>query len=325
MRLALIFKEKDNKLLPSTYSQAYRSQFLALANRFEWMTPVTKDCNAKDIDADVIVFYDVHSSHHIKIDGIEKHPAVKYEYINDPHQLETKGYYIQRNLPPTSGELIHKLGIEQRAKRILERRIDYVICPSTTGYYQFLAPHIGKCAEEMLLWFPTSPTIRYFKDRKRPLSRRGPHVLANGAVLEGINTNGYVFRRWAFEQDCVYHCNHTATSSTPGGRDFPDFLANFAGALALNSVYCCPKYSEIPLAGCVAFVQEHPDYTKMGFRDGMNCIYVNKENFVDTINAFKSDVEAYQPIADAGRKLIEDNWTAEKFADFIYDHSKKCQ
>lgn len=317
MKLALVFNLDDHKLSRDNYSQVYRSQFVALMQRFDSVQYVVESCSAKDIEADVIIFYDVHSAHHIVIDGIEKHSAVKYEYLNDPHQKETVGVLN------VSNRFICKLNCKARIARVLERGVSYIICPSTTGYFKHFAPLLGKRAEEMLLWFPLSPTIRYFTHRTMLLPQRAPLVLGNGSMAKSGDVEGYQFRQWAYRQKCIYFRNHClGGGNIPKGKDYPDYLALFVGGLALNSVYTVPKYSEIPLAGCVCFAQEHPDYTKMGFKDGESCIYVNKENFVDTINAFKSDIPSYQPIADAGRKLMEDNWTAEKFADHIWQHAK---
>jgi len=317
IKLALIYDVKDRKLQSDSYSQVYRSQFLALQHRFENVQHVVESCSADDIDADVIIFYDVHSSHHFKIDGIKHHGAIKYEYLNDPHQEDVKGRYNFDN------SYIHKLGPKQRVKRLLLREVQYIICPSVNGYYEYLAPYLNGQADDMLLWFPASPTIRYFKNRTRPLAARIEKVLANGALAEG-GTCGYKFRRWAFQQKCVYFSPHYAENhKAPIGRDYPDFLAKFAGALALNSIYIVPKYLEIPLAGCVCFAQKHPDYERMGFKNGKNCIFVDKENFTDVIEGFKKDVSSFQKIADAGRELIEEKWTAECFADCIYNHAKK--
>jgi hypothetical protein len=112
-----------------------------------------------------------------------------------------------------------------------------------------------------------------------------------------------------------------ANPSVPRGLDYPNLLIRYAGALALCDTHAPPKYVEIPMSGCVCFAQYQKDYERMGFKDLESCIYVTKENFKDVINDFKNNVEDYQCIADAGRKLIEENWTADKFADFIYNHA----
>jgi hypothetical protein len=111
---------------------------------------------------------------------------------------------------------------------------------------------------------------------------------------------------------------HTISGNTPNGKSYQGFLSGFAGALALCDTYAVPKYSEVPLAGCVCFAQYQHDYEKMGFRDGESCIYVTKKNFHREIEGFKEDVAAYQPIATRGRELILNNWTAKHFAEAVH-------
>ncbi len=61
----------------------------------------------------------------------------------------------------------------------------------------------------------------------------------------------------------------------------------------------------------------------MGFRDMVNCVYINKGNARKRVRDFINNISDYQPIADAGRKLILENWTSKHFADFIYNHARE--
>ena len=314
MKCSLVYSPTDSKLITVSYSQVYRDQWLALGKRFEQIQSITDDCSAEDIDGDVIIFYDPHSSHHIQIDGIEKHKAVKYEYMDDPHQFEVKGQH------QVTGEDVHKLGTKGRIQRAKDRNIDYIICPYTESYFKCFSKLLDE-PEKKLVWFPPCPDIERYEPE--PLVKRKPEVLANGAVRHLPGFDGYELRKWAHKQPEVTYVEHCMfDKSTPRGFDYPDLLLSYAGALALCDTHVPPKYIEIPMAGCVCFAQKQPDYDRMGFKDGENCFYVNKKNFKDTIEAFRHDVEQYQRVADAGRKLIEENWTADKFADFIYCHAK---
>jgi len=71
------------------------------------------------------------------------------------------------------------------------------------------------------------------------------------------------------------------------------------------------------------FCRKAEDYEQMGFKDMENCIYIDKDNFKERTQKFlNSDLREYQKIANAGRELIEQKWTAEKFADALYEHAK---
>jgi len=317
LKLAIVFNPYDAKLLPSAYSQVYRGQFLELLNICQ--VRITESCSARDIDADVIIFYDVHSSHHIVIEGIASHIALKYEYFNDPHQDFSEGVY-------STGQYALKLGAKSRTLRALDRGIDFIICPFTNQYYRYIAPHLQNMAEKMLVWFPTAPDVRLFKKRSNPLMKRMPKILGNGATKETCPIRGYTTRIWAHKQPYIYHIEHfldDKEGKAVQGEQYPVFLAEYAASIAITDDHIVPKYLEIPLAGCVCFASEHEDYKNMGFMDGVNCYFVDKLNLKDKAEHFLNHIEEHQVMADEGRKLIEKNWTAKHFAKFIYNHAEK--
>jgi len=317
MKLALIFDIKDRKLLKTAYSQTYRDMFMSLYHRFDEVQCVNKSCSAKDIEADCIIFFDVHSTHDITIDGLKDHKAVKYTFFNDPHQQAQMCRY-------PDGHKVRKLGARERIERMRKRDINYIICPYKDGYYRWIAPYVGSDADDILLWFPVAPNKDKFTNASRLLVDRKCSILANGATWEGKETWGYDFRRWAFKRPNIYRVNHCILRpEVPSAGQYPNFLSKFAGALALTGVYVVPKYLEIPLAGCLCFAEYLPNYDEMGFRDGIHCIFVDKDNFDSIIVDFLKDPAQYQSITDAGRKHAEDNWTSQHFADYIYKHAEK--
>ena len=316
MKLAIVYDKNDYKLSPQSYSKNYYDMFTSLIERFGEVQHIHSRCGQSDINADIIVFWDVHSSHHITIDGIKKHPAIKYEYMNDPHQRFILGKYEE-------GGLVCKLGSKQRAGRALARGINYIICPSITQYNRFIAPHLGSRAEDMLIYFPVTlkkPNIKFpeYKDRIK-------EIVASGSVWRGKNGfDPYKFRAWAYKQNSVKYIPHYVQNrNMPTREKYLKMLSMFIGGLALCDVYVVARYMELPLCGCVTVAQEVDECRVIGFKDGENCVYVNRDNFDDKIKEIKANPDDYQSIADAGRKLIENNWTAEKFADFIYNHAEE--
>ncbi len=312
MKLAVIFDPDDHKLSPASYSWTYRDMFLALCDAFEDVQYVTGDGSAQDIDADVIVFWDVHSSQAVTLDGIENHPALKYEYFNDPHQRDQDGTY-------SNGQRFHKLGPKGRCIRARDRGVQYIICPYRDGFAKYIKPHAG---DMELLWFPVAP-----KPRRRVhslLTDRKAEVLANGHLWGGEDGfRPYEFRRWAFQQKCVTVSGHALDGRTPKGYAFQGWLAQYAGALALCDTYIVPKYLEIPLAGCVCVCQMLPEYAEMGFADGVNCVAVNKEDFKQKVYTICRAPETFQVIADAGRQLVESKYTAAHFAATVKEHARR--
>ncbi|MHC4526266.1 MAG: hypothetical protein ACYS29_00200 [Planctomycetota bacterium] len=316
MKLAIIYDKRCRKLSGQCYSRTYLDMFEAVVARFEEVQHINGSCSAQDIEANVILIYDLHSSHHVNIDGLPQHRAVKYTYFNDPHQREIFGQYPDR-------KRIFKLDAKDRTQRALGRGVDFIICPYTNGYYEHIAPHLGRDAEDMLFWFPPAPSHKRFPLRLRPLSKRRHKILCNG-MLNPAN-GPYVFRRWVAEQPETFYVEHGAHNKrVPTGADYGKLLCQFAAATALCEWYVVPKYLEIPLAGCVCFAQDQEDYRRMGFEDGKNCIFVNKDNFRKRTQGF---LYAYSPVyyshvAREGQKLISNKWTAECFADALYEHAK---
>ena len=308
MRLALVYNPNDRKLLANSYSQTYRDMFLALQERFEKVYYVTMSCDAVDIPADVFIFYDIHSSHDITINGLNNHKAIKYEYFNDPHQID---HDFTRN-----GVTVHKRGAEGRAKRATKRDVKYIICPCRDAFDKYIKPH----GMFELVWFPVAPKSRF--ETVPSLIGRQAKVLANGNLWEGTDDfKPYEFRNWVFRQPYVSYETKVAA-----GEMYQRWLASYAGALALCDVYVVPKYLEIPMSGCLCFAQYNQEYEDLGFKDGEHYIRVDKNNIEKKIKDFLNNVNDYQTIADSGRKMAL-NYTADKFADYIYNHAKEliCQ
>lgn len=312
MKLALVYDRDDHKLQDTSYSWTYKGMLDALVRRFEEVSYWHDDCYAMDMDADVIMFYDVHATHHIRIDGIKSHPAIKMEYVSDPNQEETTGTQKQFN------RKFHKLGRRQRVDRFFDRGLDYVVCPFKDGYHYWLDEFLGDDADSLLLWFPIAP-VRF----ELPKEPRNKEILGNGATGDG-GLNIYRFRRWAFRQPTVKYIPHWMyNNDTPCGQSYMSFLSQYAAALALHDYFPVPKYFEIPMAGCVTFAQYYREYEDLGFKDGETCIYVDEKNFNERTQDFLNHPEDYKHIAMAGKKLMDENYTADHFADFIYNRAIK--
>lgn len=321
MKLVLVANRADHKLNPQAYSQSYYDMFRALIHRFGPETYVFYDnCSHQDIDADVIIFYDIHSSHDITIDGLTKHPALKLTYMNDCHQQEFVGKYAD-------GIPVHKLGPEQRILRSIEREVHYYIINDIFGFHKHLAPYLGGDAMNKVLFFPAVPDECRFDGGDKLVCRR-QEVLANGITwagrLDEYSIGPYDLRKWAYRRMNLCATEHCIKDpSTPQGLQYADYLQQFIGSLALCDWFAVSKYFEIPLAGCVSFMQPNQGVVGLGFEDGVNAIFVDKDNFDTRIAHFLSHVNEYQHIADAGRKHVLKHYTARRFADFIFDFCEK--
>jgi len=308
MKLCMVYNPNDSKLHSNSYCSIFKDMFDALVKEFSCRQFVTSDCNAVEIDADVIFFFDPHATHHIEINGIENHPAKKFEYWNDVHQVASRGVHR------STGVEAVKLGREQRAERTKKRGVDYIVTAAKYKFLDLFKPFFGDGIDSMVLHFPHAPS-RY--DASPQLASRKSVVLGNGATHGGWN-GGYDFRKWAFEQSYVEYVQHAMFDDrTPKGKQYMDFIADFAGALALCTPFPVPKHSEIPMAGCVMFTEDNEELRDLGFKDYESCIVVNRETFQDRVKAFLEDPNEFQDVANAGRNLMLDNYTAAHFARFI--------
>ncbi len=305
MKLCIVYNPLDSKLIKSAYCPVFKDMLYALIERFNCKCFVTGDCNAGQIDADIIFFFDPHASHHVEIKGIDKHPAVKMEYWNDMRQKEVKGVY------QTTGIAVHKLGAEQRADRAKRRGTEYVVAGVRDQFHRLFSTYLN--TEKMLLYFPHAPA----KIIETSFAGRERAILGNGATWGG--PGAYKFRNWAFSRPQIEHVKHyLQDTDTPKGDDFGDFIARYAGVLALTENGTVPKHFEVPAAGCVTFATHYQEYEDLGFKDMETCVYVDKTNFDERTKDFINHTEDYAKIADAGRSLMKENYTAGHFADFIY-------
>jgi len=310
IKLAVVYNPLDNKLRKSTYSYVYRGMFEAILKRFK-PVHITGNRDVKDLNVDAILFWDVNSTHHITLKEVAKHPAIKYEYMSDPFQDEVHGIYRKYNMP------VHKLGAKQRIYRALDRGVRYIISSNTDGYFKYFTPILNESKlSDMLVFFPHAP---WFDSVDIPIVERNKKILANGATISP--KNGYAFRRVAFESNYVTNVNHgMADEKIPSGVNYHNLLKDWSGALALSENYIVPKYLEMPLAGCLTFMQKHNDLVLVGFIDSVNCVIVNKDNYEDRFRDFINNIDHYQEIADRGRLLVQNNYTAKHFAEYIYNH-----
>lgn len=318
MKLAIIYNKDEHKFRDASYSKTYKHMLTALIEHPEWdEVQIVSPGLGVAPDVDVIIIYDIHSSYHAEFPGLSEHKALKYTYFNDPHQDDMRGTYAD-------GTLIHKLGIKNRVSRAMKRNVDYIICPYKDGYRHFLAPEIGKDAEEMLLWFPVAPKKQEDFVNK-PLIERSSGILGNGHLWEGVEGfRPYKFRNWAYRRPNIDYVKHnTADKRVPCGDLYIEFLSKWKASLALTDWYVVPKYLEIPLAGCLCFAQYNQDYIDMGFVGGINYINVSEDNFDEVITHFLQNTDNYQGIANAGRILIEENFTDKCFANAIVNHIKE--
>jgi len=100
-------------------------------------------------------------------------------------------------------------------------------------------------------------------------------------------------------------------------------LQKYAGAIAATSDTPSIKYWEIPAAGCLTFMEITKENRGkyLGFIDGENAIFINKENYKEKFEEFLNDTEnsKWWKIANAGRDFAFKNFNNDKAVESLID------
>jgi hypothetical protein len=128
-------------------------------------------------------------------------------------------------------------------------------------------------------------TKGYITSKNSPLIHRIPHP--------GYNKNQ----------------KHTVIKGDAWAQELNKFLCGYAGTTPRN--YVIAKYFEIPASGCLLLGTYGTDLKLFGFKDGINFIQVNKDNFFDKLQYIINNPKEYTDIRKAGRDLVFSRHTVD--------------
>jgi len=96
-------------------------------------------------------------------------------------------------------------------------------------------------------------------------------------------------------------------------KDYPTYLSQYQAAIAATTFYPTQKYWEIPAAGCLTFMEmtDENDGGFLGFRDGINSIFINENNYEKKFQEYLNDSQnsKWKDIANSGREYVMENLT----------------
>jgi len=92
------------------------------------------------------------------------------------------------------------------------------------------------------------------------------------------------------------------------GRDYAQLLNRTQLAFACGAITRAftRKHLEICGARSALFCEETPILRSLGFRDGVNCIFVDADNVVDQVEAYLTDDAARETLTEAGYRFVRD-------------------
>lgn len=90
------------------------------------------------------------------------------------------------------------------------------------------------------------------------------------------------------------------------GYEFVKEIHNHACAIATSSNlnYVVVKYFEIPATGCLLLANQTPDLIKLGFKNGIHYIEIDRKNCLDKIKYVVEHPKEFEKIRQAGRELV---------------------
>jgi hypothetical protein len=96
-------------------------------------------------------------------------------------------------------------------------------------------------------------------------------------------------------------------------KDYPTYLSQYQAAIAATTFYPTQKYWEIPAAGCLTFMEmtDQNDGGFLGFRDGINSIFINENNYEKKFQEYLNDSQnsKWKDIANSGKEYVMKNLT----------------
>lgn len=143
--------------------------------------------------------------------------------------------------------------------------------------------------------------------------RRQDRILSSGVLSVPYHPLWFYY----FRTECTYsrYVEHVPKGHYLG-VDYWKLLTQYRAAIACMSYTSVLKYFEIPMCGCLMFaeVTEKNQISDMGFIDGVNCVYIDKNNYEDRFQEFVEDFNnpKWKRIAETGHKLVKNTYNNRK-------------
>ena len=110
--------------------------------------------------------------------------------------------------------------------------------------------------------------------------------------------------------------------------DYPTYLSRYRASIAATTFYPTQKYWEIPAAGCLTFMEitSLNDGMFLGFRDGINAIFINEQNYKEKFEEYLSDIDnpKWEKIAKKGQEHVFNSLNNEVAVQTLVSLMKTC-
>lgn len=188
---------------------------------------------------------------------------------------------------------------EARRRYFDENGFDFVLSFYQAPFFQ----HFPGFPEEKFVHFPWAVPDRFIAAGE--IRARSNEV----AIFGGKGGDAYDVRNWCREQPFVTGFEYSGVENKQlSDEGYYRWLAGFDAIVAAGSSrpdynMVTPKYFEIAASGALLIGQYCEDLETLGFNDG-NALIFTKGDFVDQVQRYRRDPEAYLAIRQRGRELI---------------------
>ena len=137
-------------------------------------------------------------------------------------------------------------------------------------------------------------------------------------IFGATNHEAYETRQWCKQFDFVKSFDNSGVENKVYTKEmYFDFLYKHDAIIASGSLQdkykmLLPKYFEILSVGALLFAQYNDDLIFAGFKDGVNCIIFNKDNFEQKAKHYLANKNEYIGIRKNGIELIRERHTTEQ-------------
>ncbi|EHH1265256.1 glycosyltransferase family 1 protein, partial [Vibrio parahaemolyticus] len=152
----------------------------------------------------------------------------------------------------------------------------------------------------------------------KPINRN-TGVLGFGQI--GLKTGVYDQREWSINSGLLKSFDYAGSGNQAyKGDDYYSWLRGFDASVVAMSTkdiynYTVAKYFEVPSQGVLLIAFPSVDLEEFGFRDGVNCLFVNRDNFFERIRHYENNPDLYLDVRSKGIMLIKENHSVEKRLD----------
>ena len=188
---------------------------------------------------------------------------------------------------------------QQRMAYFIENSFDVVFSLYKDPFFR----HFKGFSEKQFVHWPWAVPDQFVNSKH--LQVRSNEV----AIFGGRNSDAYDVRNWCRHQACVTNFEFSGVENKKlSDEEFYRWLTGFDAIVAAGSSNAdynlvTPKYFEIAAAGALLVGQYCEDLSDLGF-DDTNCMVFKKENFIDQVQEYRRNPQAFLDLRNRGRTLI---------------------